>query len=1587
MNPKKLIRYLREHGINLKISNGKLSVDAPKNMMNTGILEKIRANRGKLIDYISRLRQDKQLSGSSATELSAGFCLSEGQKQIWTVSKFEHGNSAYNVIQALLIKGELPIAKLESAFSKLLNRHEALRTIIEDTEDEPLQFVMPPGSVSFRIKPISRESEEYSTSAINKIVDRERKHEFRLHKAPLFRVSLVQFKNKICCLILNFHHIICDGISLNIIKRELSLLYLSEINKSSVKLPELSYQFKDLLRPKRMLLKNSYSEKRFWNSMFKKDLALLEMDGDEGKRSIPVLTGGFTSILIGKEVFLKFKRLCHASDSSLFVGVFALVNCLLYLESGCNDIVLGTATSGRSELSAENIVGMFVNVLAIRTSFSPDRSFTELLQKEKKILKKAFEHQNYPLSQLTSELKKKKKIEKNGLFDVMVVLHNHKASDEAEFLLDTLRVTELEVKPFNGNFNYTFNFTETSEGLRVELEYNRGWATHKKASLLLSHLKSLLNSIVSEDSKPIRYLNCRGAAETKKLMKFCSGPVRQKYSDATFIDLFQKQAKSAPHRIALEYENTQLTYDQLIRICRRNALILQKDFQVKKDQPVVIISNRNDKMLIGILSILFAGAGYVPAEPDTPIDRLKYIVNDTRTPCLVVDPVCFDMNVDSGLPVFIIDNSLSNTDLDDTGIENAMLNSPVKKDTLAYIIYTSGSTGRPKGVMIEHGGMLNHLFAKIEDLKMTPNSVVAQTASYTFDISVWQMLSVLLIGAKVVIYPNEIVRNPAKMCEKIYEQKITVLQVVPSYLTLLFQTGYSPAQLSSLKYLVVTGETLPVNLLRTWFERYPSIAVVNAYGPTEASDDITHCIFHRAPENHNVPIGSPIRNLSIYIINKWGTIMPVGVKGEIVVAGIGVGRGYLNDNRKTKKSFTRNKYTALFSKNTYKLYHTGDLGKWTNERELMFYGRMDDQVKIRGYRIELGEIEKNILQIPEIRQASVCIQTDNNGEKILIAYLQFKPNTFLEVPVVRDKLGLFIPQHMLPHRYIVLDEMPLTANGKIDKKKLLKMPIESKENDLLMPEQTALNSEHEKAVYRTWKEVLGYKIRADSTLNFFENGGDSFKAILLAAKLSKTYGAEFSIRDIFGNPTIREQARLIRERSGSKHSTMEIRHKEKSEFPMSPAQSGIYYQHYQLNGGTQYNITGCFTVSGLLNFDKVKNVLSQLVKRHSILRSTFHNEGGKLIQRIHNKAPEVEIVIYNYEKGEDFYPVEFELSMLPLFRVNLICGNKDQKQLIVEMHHIICDGFSVNLLMQEFQLIYNNNYPVSDALQYADYVMWSKEAEQEKKKKHQLEYWIEKLDNYSAEEIRFPFETLAGEKKSCYLDIEIKDEDFKRIRSFCKAGQITTGSFFLSAFTILIYQYTNQRELMIGMPVSGRSNEISHEIIGPFATFVPFIYSVGAAETIRNYINKIQQANIDALDNQEYSFAELVRKMRHKFSFGSDTLFDIAFSCEIVDKEFGQSLVISLGDQASLKLYAAPVQSRLKYKIYVTAMIYSDLIKVRLEYRADAITEETGRTLLENLRKLISEMLSDPDKKVSQIDLLAVSTDSIASVEDMPFNL
>lgn len=1111
------VKKLKNQNIQISLAGNNLRIDYVGEELSNEILQEIKTNKQLLIQHLLDAEARKGYKSIKVSPPEKSYVLSYAQERLLRLSQIEEINIAYNISYAYLFSGPINKQSLELAYLSLIDRHEILRTIFVETDSgEIRQCVIPMNDIKSEFIYIDFSDDLDADRTVSNFLKQEALKPFD-RKTPLFKIQFLRLEENSYLINYITHHSICDGWSMGVLIRDLLSYYEATIMDIQNPLPPLRIQYKDYSIWQRITLsKDVLSEaKKYWLERLAEPLPVLELPLDKGRPANRSYAGGLVHKIINKDLTTKFKAILHEERSTLFMGVLALANILLYKYTNQEDIIIGSPVAGREDPDLENQIGMYVNTLALRTPFNGSDNFKTLLQTVKKITLQAYHYGNYPFDKLIDDLDVKIDPSRNALFDVMVVLHNDDIRNQNERIQNS---RDFKVEPYKGRgaeyvtskYDLIFFFTDSNEGLQCGIEYNSDVFYRETIERLSFHLENLMVSVLENPLLALHALQCMSKVQQNELLYSFNTTKAEYPKTKTLAELFEEQVLLTPNHLAVIYEDECLTYKNLNSQSNQLAQYLIATYNITTESCVGIQLNRSAEMIVAILAILKAGGAYVPIDPDYPQERVNYLLTDSGCKVLLdqkelakYKSVAFRFSMDT--PVTINDQK-----------------------HLAYVIYTSGTTGNPKGVMVTHQNVAR-LVKGTNYVSINENDKILSLSNFSFDGSVFDIFGSLLNGASLIITSREVVTSPPSLRDMIEKKKISIFFLTTALFNTLVDEGLG--NVMNLRCVLFGGEKVSVSHVKKFKARYSEVKLVHVYGPTENTTFSTYYDIDSIQENAaNIPIGKGISNTSCYILSKEMQLQPFGVYGELYVGGDGLSRGYINNPKLTESKFVPHPFAVGF-----KLYKTGDIARWLPGGNIEFLGRNDDQVKIRGFRIELGEIERALAAFEKINDVVLLAREEAFGAKELVAY--YTASEQVSTTELRTYLSKRLPTYMIPAYFLQMKKLPLTVNGKVDRNELSAIGLSDIHTGT---EYVAPDNGIEATLLDIWSDVLAIE-RKKIGMNddFFLLGGHSLKATIILSKIRSVFGINVNLLELYSEPTIRALAKEISRRQWALRETNE----------------------------------------------------------------------------------------------------------------------------------------------------------------------------------------------------------------------------------------------------------------------------------------------------------------------------------------------------------------------------------------------------------------------------------------------------------------
>ncbi|MGA9377367.1 MAG: amino acid adenylation domain-containing protein, partial [Phormidium sp.] len=1037
--------------------------------------------------------------------------LSFAQKRLWFIDQFEPNSTLYNIPIALHLVGTIDVDALEKSFQEIIQRHEALRTNFLNFAGQSTQIIHNETNWKLLVVDLQHLSTTEQEIALQELIQLQTTQSFDLAKESLIRSSLVVLSQTEQVLLICVHHIVSDGWSMGVFVSELTALYNAYLQGQPSNLTPLPIQYADFAIWQREWLQGEVLEHQlsYWQQQLAEAPALLALPTDRSRKATQTFVGANQEFALSVELTEKISQISQSQGVTLFMTLLAAFETLLYRYTGQTDIVVGTPIANRNRSEIEGLIGFFVNTLVLRTDFSEDVSFAEILQRTREVSLAAYTHQDLPFEMLVEALQPERNLSYNPIFQVMFILQNATVS---QFELKGLTVSPIEIEDALAKFDLTLLMEKTDRGLVGVWEYNTDLFDGSTIERMTSHFLTLLSAIVANPQQRISQLPLLTEKEQHQLLIEWNNTQVDYPLNKCLHQLFEEQCLKTPEALAVVYESQQLTYSELNNRANQLAHYL-RSLGVGANVLVGICVERSLEMVIGLLGILKAGGAYVPLDSEYPTERLQFMLEDSSVATLLTQQQLRDKLPEHQAKLVCLDSDWEQ--IQQWKSENPIAVG-VKPENLAYIIYTSGSTGQPKGAMNTHKGICNRLLWMQQEYQLTTEDVVLQKTPFSFDVSVWEFFWTLLNGSCLVIAKPGGHRDSEYLVKLIAQQQVTTLHFVPSMLQV-FLESENLAKCQSLRRVICSGEALSISLKAKFFEKL-KCSLHNLYGPTEAAIDVTYWECLPEKQRETVPIGRPLANTQIYILDSHCQPVPVGVAGELHIGGVGLALGYLNRLELTTEKFIPNPFS---NEPNSQLYKTGDLARYLPDGNIEYLGRIDNQVKIRGFRIELGEIEALLSQYPQI-QATVVIVREEGGDKRLVAYIVPEVGATPITSEVRQYLKARLPEYMIPSAIVILETLPLTHNGKVDRRALPTPDFHGEQRDKYVAPRTTI----EEMLAQIWKQLLKVE-QVGIYDNFFELGGHSLLATQLVLSIRKNFKVELPLRDLFNAVTLADLAQTI----------------------------------------------------------------------------------------------------------------------------------------------------------------------------------------------------------------------------------------------------------------------------------------------------------------------------------------------------------------------------------------------------------------------------------------------------------------------------
>ncbi|MES2295468.1 MAG: amino acid adenylation domain-containing protein [Pseudomonadota bacterium] len=1489
--------------------------------------------------------------------------LSFAQQRLWFLDQYEPSTAFYNIPAALRLCGPLDVDALKRSLNEIVRRHASLRTRFAMRDGATVQIIDPELKLGLPVTDLSELAPPQGEAKALTLAQEEALAPFDLATGPLMRAGLLRLDAHEHVFLFTMHHIVSDGWSASILVSELAALYGAFLQGRPSPLPELSIQYADFAHWQRQWLSGEVLRRQldYWTGQLKDAPALLALPTDFARPPVQVHEGAVHGFTISASTTAALTQLSRKTQSTLFMVLACAFNILLARYARQDDICIGTPIANRNRSETEDLIGFFVNTLVLRTRIDSRASFGDLLQQVRANALAAYAHQDVPFEQLVEVLKPERQLSHSPLFQVMLVLQNAPAA--------TLDLAGLSVQPLQldgGSAKFDLTLSMAAEGDRIEagFEYNTALFAPATIARMADHFMRLLDAIVAAPAARIADLEMLGSAERERMLVAWNATATTGCAPQTIHAMFETQAAQTPDATAIVWQEQHISFAQL----NTRANVLAHHLRARGVGPDMLVGvciDRSLDMVVGLLAILKAGAAYVPLDPDYPQERLAYILADAN-PALVLTQQGLLARLPIGATsIFCVDAHWGELDASQTGNPNG----GALPDNLAYVIYTSGSTGKPKGTLLQHTGLCNLVDAQSAAFGIGPGQRVLQFASLNFDASASELFTALCSGATLCMAARDDLL-PGALEHTLDALKITVATLPPAVLAVLAAAPYA-----HLATLIVAGDACPPALAAQWAQ---GRRFLNAYGPTETTVCATFQL--RADDATVLPIGRPIANTGCFILDQESNPVPVGVAGELHLAGINLARGYLNRPDLTADRFIPNPFAAQPGG---RLYRTGDLARYLADGTIEYLGRVDNQIKMRGMRIEPGEIEAALGALDGVHEALVLAHEDSSGDRRLIAYVLSRAGCAPDSAHMRAALQQTLPDFMVPAHFVFVDAWPLSPNGKIDRKAL---PVpDQRGGDAAHRAYMAPNTPTQEVLAAIWAEVLKLE-RVGTRDDFFALGGHSLLLTQVVSQVRSAFHVDIALRTMFEAPTVAALALRIdaaRRDDGTPVLPMIGVAARDKPLALSFAQQRLWFLDQYAPESAIYNMPTAMRLSGQLATHALHASLNEIVRRHESLRTRFTDIDGSPIQTI---APTLDLGLAltdlsslapaertakAHELAQEEARRPFDLASGPVIRAALLRLDEDEHILLLTMHHIVSDGWSAGVLVRELAALYSGfalERPSSLAalpIQYADYAQWQREWLSGDVLQAQLSYWTEQL--YGAPTLlALPTDRprpAIQSHRGTSLSFDVPASTLAGLYALGRRTQTTLFMSLTAAFSVLLARESGQTDICIGTPIANRNKAEIEGLIGFFANTLVVRSQIDSAASFESLLLQVRDTLLDAYAHQDVPFEQVVDAVAPLRSPSHAPLFQVM-------------LILQNAPVDALELPGLTLQqidsdiATSKFDLRLAFWEHEGALHGSVEYSTDLFDAATMQRMGSHLSCLLAAVAANPGAIIGELPLL-----------------
>jgi len=1489
--------------------------------------------------------------------------LSFGQQRLWFLDQFDPGNSAYNIPFTLRLRGSLDFTALRAALDKIVRRHEILRTTFPLVDGHPVQKINNDIEVALEEVHLREIRNEKREIAAGRLLQAEAGAPFDLAKGPLLRVKLFHLAKDEWLLMVVMHHIVSDGWSGGIMVREFAQLYPAYAKGEKSPLPELEIQYADFAVWQQHWMQGEILEKQreYWMQQLAQ-MRLLELPADAPRSAAMSNPCASVTRQLPAGLLKELKKFALQENATLFMVLIACWQWLLSRYCGDDDVACGTPVANRNRVETEKLIGFFVNTLVLRTRVQSRETLRELLKDVRQTVLDANRHQDLPFEKLVEDLDAERELSRNPLFDVMFVMQN---TPPRKLALHGLTLEEVKIEAQQTKLDLTLFAEERGEELDCRLKYNTERFQEQAMERMLEHWRIALETMVRTPEQRISEVSLLSREERQQMLVEWNRTEAQ-HGEACVHDLFKEQVRRSPEDVAVEFEGQRLTYRELNRRTNQLAHYLRK-LGTGPEMRVGICMERSLEMVVGLLGILKAGGAYVPLDPAYPAEWLAYMLEDAAVSALITQSQLIKVLPTDRFPIVLLEDQCEQ--LREESGENLISTSMA--GNLAYVIYTSGSTGRPKGVMVSHRAIANHLRWRQKAYPLTAADRFLHKASLSFDIAGWEIFAPLIAGAQLVICIPQGQQDSNYLAKLIAQEQITVAHFNPSMLRAFLDEPLAQS-CHSLKRVFCGGDVMTTELESRFTATLPA-ALVNQYGPTETTVDVLVWDCHGGDRPRAIPIGRPIDNACAYILDPDLQPVPVSVPGELHIAGLPLARGYLNRPDSTAERYIPHPFSTEPGE---RLFKTGDLVRYRPDGNIEFMGRTDRQVKVRGYRIELEAIEAVLTGHEGVKETAVVARLGADGSQRLVAFVAGR----VAAEELRMHVQSKMPEYMAPSVFVLMESLPHTPSGKIDRKRLPEPEVNSDEKD----DYVGPRNGEEEILCGIFSEVLKLE-RIGIYSNFFALGGHSLLATQIISRVRTVFAVEMPLRVLFEAPTVAKlagQLRGLRERNPAARLVI-AKAARTDTLPLSYAQQRLWFLDQMDPGSSGYNVPVGLRLNGKVDRKAIQNSLNEIVHRHEVLRTSFAVKQGQPLQKI---APELQLPLDvidlrscpDEEREKEARKLTrqeagapFALESGPLLRIKLLQLAEEDYVLLLTMHHIVSDVWSLGVLVREFRWLYEAEVEGRKAIledlpiQYADFAVWQREWLRGEVLEEQSGYWRRQLAEVPELTLPTDFPRPAVMSHSgASVDLRIGERLTEKLRELSRREGVTLFMSLLAGWQVMLSKYAGQADVAVGTAVANRSRVETEPLIGFFVNTLVLRTELGGDLDFRKALKRVRQVTLDAYQHQDMPFEKLVEELAPQRDLSRSPLFQVML---VMQNTGLQGLQLP-----EVKVSSFEIESEAaKFDLLLTLSERSGKLEGKLVYARDLFEAATIARMAGHLHFVLEKMVSEPEARVGELSLLS----------------